>query len=176
MPFRGGKPVTLAGLITDVRKRNNRVTMYLDDGEERVEMSMYAETWQGFKHLLEERSIRVVSGKLRFEEYIDGWRLNVTDVKDIDRVIEQRATGLVIRWLERGGGQLSADELRQLLGPHRPGRCGVEVVYIAEEARARLALGDAWRVRPTGELREKLAELLGVEAFRFDYQEHRGQG
>ncbi|NND54497.1 MAG: DNA polymerase III subunit alpha [Gammaproteobacteria bacterium] len=173
-PFRGGKVVTLAGLITDVRKRNNRVSMYLDDGEERIELGMYQETYQGFRHLLEERSIRVVSGKLRFEEFIDGWRLNVSDVKDIDRVIEQRATGLLIHWLDRSSDGLDPDSLRDLLSPHRPGRCDVEVQYTGREAKARLRLGSQWRVRPSGELREKLAEILGAEAFRFDYREQSG--
>lgn len=168
--WRAGQPVTLAGLITDIRKRNNRVTMFLDDGRERVELGMYQENFQAYKHLLEERAIRVVSGKIRFEEFIDGWRLQVSEVKDIDRLIEHRATSLVIHWLERDQGELSVDALRALLAPHRTGRCDVKLVYTGKQASAQLEFGNAWRVRPSGELRDKLAETLGIEAFRFDFQ------
>jgi hypothetical protein len=31
-------------------------------------------------------------------------------------------------------------------------------------------LGGAWRVRPSGELREKLAETIGIHAFKFGYE------
>jgi len=168
--WRSGQQVTLAGLITDIRKRNNRVTMYLDDGHDRVEMGIYQEGFQAYKHLLEERAIRVVSGKIRFEEFIDGWRLQVSEVKDIDRLVEHRATALVIHWLERDMGELNVDLLRSLLEPHRPGRCEVKLVYSGIKASAQLEFGDAWRVRPSGELRDKLAEILGIDAFRFDYQ------
>ena len=168
--WRSGQQVTLAGLITDIRKRNNRVTMYLDDGHDRVEMGIYQEGFQAYKHLLEERAIRVVSGKIRFEEFIDGWRLQVGEVKDIDRVVEHRATSLVIHWLERDMGELNVDLLRSLLEPHRPGRCEVKLVYTGNKASAQLEFGAAWRVRPSGELRDKLAEILGIDAFRFHYQ------
>jgi DNA polymerase-3 subunit alpha len=144
--------------------------MYLDDGHDRVEMGIYQEGFQAYKHLLEERAIRVVSGKIRFEEFIDGWRLQVSEVKDIDRLVEHRATSLVIHWLERDMGELNVDLLRSLLEPHRTGRCEVKLVYTGNKASAQLEFGDAWRVRPSGELRDKLAEILGIDAFRFDYQ------
>jgi DNA polymerase-3 subunit alpha len=168
--WRSGQHAVLAGLITDIRKRNNRITMYLDDGQDRIELSMYPEAYQGFKHLLNERDIRVVSGKIRFDDFIDGWRMQVSEVKDIDRVIEQQATGLVIRWLEKNQGEPDVEVLRALLEPYRPGRCDVSLMYTGTDATAQLNFGEEWRVRPTGELRDKLAETLGIEAFMFDYQ------
>ncbi|MEE4185265.1 MAG: DNA polymerase III subunit alpha, partial [Gammaproteobacteria bacterium] len=169
--WKNSRDVTLAGLITDFRKRGNRVSMYLDDGQERVELALYAEQYQAFRHLLDERSIRVVTGKLRYEAFIDGWRLAVKTVQDIDRLIEQRARGLEIHWLANNRSVLSVEMLRELLAPYRPGRCNVAVVYTSREAQARLTLGEEWRVRPSAELRERLAEAVGMQAFRFDYQE-----
>jgi DNA polymerase-3 subunit alpha len=169
--WKNSREVTLAGLITDFRKRGNRVSMYLDDGRDRVELALYAEQYQAFRHLLDERSIRVVTGKLRYESFIDGWRLSVKTVQDIDRLIEQRARGLEIHWLADNRSGLNADTLRELLSPYRPGRCPVAVVYTCRDAQARLNLGDEWRVRPSAELRERLAEAVGMQAFRFDYQE-----
>jgi DNA polymerase-3 subunit alpha len=167
--WRTAKQVSLAGVITDIRKRGNRVTMFLDDGEARVEMTLFAEAFQEFRHLLENHVIRVVEGKLRFDEFIDGWRLAVKTVRDIDRVIEQRASRLVIHWLAGQSDDLSPTELRALLEPYRPGRCDVALYYTSDDAAARVVLGEDWSVRPSGDLRDKLAETVGVDAFRFSY-------
>jgi DNA polymerase-3 subunit alpha len=143
--------------------------MFLDDGEARVEMTLFAEAFQEFRHLLENHVIRVVEGKLRFDEFIDGWRLAVKTVRDIDRVIEQRASRLVIHWLAGQSDDLSPTELRALLEPYRPGRCDVALYYTSDDAAARVVLGEDWSVRPSGDLRDKLAETVGVDAFRFSY-------
>jgi DNA polymerase-3 subunit alpha len=174
--WRSAKEVSLAGLLTDIRKRGNRVTMYLDDGIERVELTMYTEGFQKYRHLIEEHAIRVVSGKIRYDDFIDGWRLAVKEVKDIDRVIEQRASHLTIHWLAAEKSGISSDTLRELLAPFRPGRCDVELYYRNNDAQARLPLGGDWRVRPSGELRDRLAETVGVHAFRFDYEKRTPAG
>lgn len=168
--WRGGKDVTLAGLVTDMRKRGNRVTMFLDDGHERVELTMFSEAYQEYRHLLEEHACRIISGKIRFDEFIDGWRVSVKEVKDIDRVIEQKASKLVIHWLARDGAEINSKELRTILEPFRPGRCDVSLFYRSQDAQAKVQLGGAWRVRPSGELREKLAETIGIHAFKFGYE------
>jgi DNA polymerase-3 subunit alpha len=168
--WRGARDVTLAGLITDIRRRGNRVSMFLDDGHDRIELTMFSEAYQEYRQLLEEHVSRVVSGKIRFDDFIDGWRVAVTEVKDIDRVVEQKASRLVIHWLGQEGSALDTQQLRGILEPFRPGRCDVSLHYRNGDAEARLQLDSAWRVRPSGELRERLAETIGVHAFRFGYE------
>ena len=169
-PWRSSKAVSLAGLLTDIRKRGNRVTMFLDDGQDRIELTMFSEGFQQYRHLIEEHAARVISGKIRYDDFIDGWRVAVDEIKDIDRVIEQRASHLTIHWLQNGKSGMTSAALQEILAPFRPGRCGVELYYQNDDAQARLPLGDAWRVRPSGELRDKLAETVGVSAFRFAYE------
>jgi DNA polymerase-3 subunit alpha len=144
--------------------------MFLDDGHERVELAMFSETYQEYRHLLEEHACRIVSGKIRFDEFIDGWRVAVKEVKDIDRVIEQKASKLVIHWLARQDSEIDSQELRRILEPFRPGRCDVSLFYRSQDAQAKVRLGGAWRVRPSGELREKLAEVIGIQSFKFGYE------
>jgi hypothetical protein len=76
----------------------------------------------------------------------------------------------VIHWLGHDSGNLDTQELRSILEPFRPGRCDVSLHYRNGNAQARLQLDTAWRVRPSGALREKLAETIGVQAFRFGYE------
>jgi len=46
------REVTIAGLVVDVRKRGNRVSVVLDDDSGRMEVSLFGETFQEFRHLL----------------------------------------------------------------------------------------------------------------------------
>jgi DNA polymerase-3 subunit alpha len=163
--------VTVAGLVSGMRKRGNRVTFDLDDGRDQLEVSLYTETFERCRHLLVAHGIVVVAGKLRYDDFIEGWRLTAEEVSDIDRLIEQRARRLVINWDLTNGGHADPAALRSLLEPFRPGRCDVSLFYQRPDAQARVRLGDAWAVRPTRELRERLSALLGNEHFRFIYDD-----
>jgi len=46
------REATVAGLIVDVRKRGNRVSVVLDDDTGRMEISFFSEAFQEFRHLL----------------------------------------------------------------------------------------------------------------------------
>ncbi len=167
---RSSRDVTLAGILTDIRKRGNRVTMFLDDGTGRLEITLFRESYQRFRHLIGSQAVRVVSGTLRHDDFIDGWRLNVRDIEDIDRVIERKASQLVIHWLANGETDLDAEILHAILEPFRPGQCDVSLYYATPSAEARLQLGADWSVRPSRALRDRLSEAIGAKSFRFIYQ------
>ncbi|MEE9511283.1 MAG: DNA polymerase III subunit alpha [Gammaproteobacteria bacterium] len=167
---RSSRDVTLAGILTDIRKRGNRVTMFLDDGTGRLEITLFRESYQRFRHLIDGQAVRVVSGTLRHDDFIDDWRLNVRDIEDIDRVIERKASQLVIHWLANGDTDLDAEILQAILEPFRPGQCDVSLYYATPSAEARLQLGADWSVRPSRALRDRLSEAIGVKSFRFIYQ------
>ncbi|MGI9309509.1 MAG: DNA polymerase III subunit alpha, partial [Gammaproteobacteria bacterium] len=170
--YGAGSPATLAGQIVDIRKRGKRVTMILDDGQARIELALYQETFQRYRHMLENRAIRLFRGKLRFEEFIDGWRLTVSEVLDIDREIENKASRLVIHWLQKDT-RLNPGKLAEILEPFRPGRCNVALYYASADGEARLKLGEDWTVRPTRALRDLLSKSIGVGSFRFMYNQDR---
>jgi DNA polymerase-3 subunit alpha len=163
------RDVTVAGLIMDIRKRGNRVTVVLDDDTGRLEVSLFSEAFQDFRHLLSKDEIIVVSGALRYDEFIGGWQVNAKDIKHIDRVIENRATAMILRIAPNGNGQHVLTRLHDVLLPYREGSCDVAVQYTGTDAAARLKLGSEWRVRPSRELRDKLAELLGQNSVRLLY-------
>ena len=167
---RSSRDVTLAGILTDIRKRGNRVTMFLDDGTGRLEITLFRESYQRFRHLIGSQAVRVVSGTLRHDDFINGLRLNVRDIEDIDRVIERKASQLVIHWLANGETDLDAEILHAILEPFRPGQCDVSLYYATPSAEARLQLGADWSVRPSRALRDRLSEAIGVKSFRFIYQ------
>jgi len=163
------REATVAGLIVDVRKRGNRVSVVLDDDTARMEVSLFSEAFQEFRHLLVKDEIVVVTGGLRYDDFIGSWTVNVKNVLHIDRVIESRAKSMVLSLAPNGQGENLLVKLHDLLLPFREGNCDVSVRYIGENAAARLSLGPEWAVRPSRELRDKLTELLGNNNVRLLY-------
>jgi len=163
------REVTVAGLIMDVRKRGNRVTVVLDDDSGRLEVSLFSEAFQEFRHLLSKDEIVVVSGTLRYDDFLGGWQVNAKSVLHIDRVIEMNAKSMILSLAPNGQGSQLLNRLHDVLLPHREGHCDVAVQYIGDDAAARLTLGPEWNVRPSRELRDKLTELLGQSNVRLLY-------
>ncbi len=165
----GRREVTVAGLIVDIRKRGNRVTVVLDDDSGRLEVSLFSEAWAEYRQLLAKDDIVVVQGTLRYDEFLAGWQVNAREVSSLDRLIEQRASGMVLRIRPNGQGSRLIQSLHDVLLPHREGRCEVTVQYANEDAAGRIELGANWKVRPSRELRDKLSELLGSKSVRMLY-------
>jgi DNA polymerase-3 subunit alpha len=163
------REATVAGLIVDVRKRGNRISVVLDDDTARMEVSLFSEAFQEFRHLLVKDEIVVVTGGLRYDDFTGSWTVNVKNVLHIDRVIESRAKSMVLSLASNGQGENLLVKLHDLLLPFREGNCDVSVRYIGENAAARLSLGPEWAVRPSRELRDKLTELLGNNNVRLLY-------
>ena len=163
------REVTVAGLIADIRKRGNRVSVVLDDDTGRMEIGFFSEAFQEFRHLLAKDQVVVISGGLRYDDFLSSWAVNAKQVMDIDRVIESRAQSIILSLEPNGKGRSLLVELHDALLPHREGNCDVAVQYIGESASARLTLGPEWTVKPCKELRDKLAELLGSKNVRMLY-------
>jgi DNA polymerase-3 subunit alpha len=163
------REVTVAGLVADIRKRGNRVSVTLDDDSARMEISLFSEAFQEFRHLLVKDQIVVISGGLRYDDFLSNWTINAKQVTEIDRVIESRARSMVLNLAPNGQGETLLVKLHDVLLPHREGSCDVSVQYIGESASARLKLGPEWSVRPSRELRDKLTDLLGSKNVRMLY-------
>ncbi len=166
---RGRREATVAGLIMDVRKRGNRVSVVIDDDSGRMEIALFSEAFEEFRHLLVKDEIVVVAGSLRYDDFVGGWTLNAKSVIAIDRVIESRAKGMLLKLAPNGQGEKLLADLHDLLLPYRHGSCDVAVQYYGDGAAARLSLGPEWSVRPSRELRDKLNELLGSGNVRLSY-------
>ncbi len=165
----GGRNVTLAGLVHEIRRRGPRMTLVLDDRSGRIEVSMFDDVYQQHRHVIARDAILVVEGQLRFDEFIEDWRVNAKKLTPIEELREREARRLIIRWPGGTGDIRFIQRLEETLKPCTGGRCGVAVHYMGSGARATLALGDAWSVRPTRELLEGLGRLVGRDGVRIMY-------
>jgi len=164
-----GKPVTLAGLILDVRKRNNRTTIILDDRSARIEASLFDDVFNQYRTIVVKDAIIIAEGNLRFDDFIDDWRLTVKKVTAIEQVREQFARRLVIRWPANGAGKNFVNVLEETLKPFRRGPCSIAVHYRGPTAGAALMLSEEWAVKPSQELLERLTKLCGKDGWQLLY-------
>jgi DNA polymerase-3 subunit alpha len=165
----GGKTVTVAGLVLEIRRRGSRMTVVLDDRSGRIEVSLFDDVWQQHRAVLVRDAILVVEGQLRYDEFIDDWRINAKKLTPVDMLRELEARRLTIRLPAGGGDGRLLARLEEILRAGRGGSCAVAVHYIGDEARGTLALGDDWAVRPTRSLVDDLARLVGRDGLRFGY-------
>jgi DNA polymerase-3 subunit alpha len=158
--FGQGKPVTVAGLIDEVKKRGPRVILTLDDRTGRLEVMLFEETWQRHRDLIVKDALVLVEGMLRFDEFSDSWRLAARRVSELGELHSRAAQRIVLRCSHADLPRL-AERLAAILEPWRPGPCPVTIEYTSLSARGALNLGGEWSVRASRELLEQLEGLVG---------------
>jgi DNA polymerase-3 subunit alpha len=173
LPYQVRKEAVLAGVVVDVRRRGNRVSVILDDDTERIEVTMFDEVFAQAKHVIAKHAVLLAEGQLRYDDFINGWRLTAKRMRSADEAIEEYARRLTIRW--SSDAPIGADfvrELQRILKPFTRGRCEVSIEYRRNGAEAALTLGEAWSVRCTRELRDQLTRLLGDDRLLVHYPKH----
>ena len=174
--FGGGKPVTVAGEINEVKKRGPRTMVTLDDGTGWLEVTLFDDTFQLYRDLIARNSLVIVEGMLRFDEFSDGWRLSAKKVKALEKVREEQAKRLVLRWPAGQEPSHCSNRLAEILRPWRGGACAITVEYRGRGAAGALTLGADWNVKPTRELIEQLESFVGDAGLRVVYGTPPGTG
>ena len=170
----GGRQVIVAGLVVALRTRNTQsgarmANVTLDDRTARLEVTIFPEAFQRFRHLIAPDSLLLVEGSLDYDDYIGAQRLTAEKVLDIGEVRDAYAKRLVVDIDLARTGEGFVPVLQQILAAYREGRCPVLVRYRNRSAQAMLRLGDEWRVRPSEELIKRLGSLGGPDSVRLEY-------
>jgi DNA polymerase-3 subunit alpha len=159
--------------VLEIRKRAGRTSFVLDDRSGRLEVTMFEDVYQQYRALVARDAILVVDGGLRWDDFIDDWRLAAKKIMDVDQAREQFARNLVLRWPAAKGRNGDAGRfvaaLEQALRPSQGGRCNVAVRYSNGEAATVLQLGEQWKVRPSRELIDRLGSLVGRDGVELYY-------
>ena len=165
-----GKPATVAGLVLEIRRRPNRVTLILDDRSARLEVSLYEETFQQHRDIIVKDAILIVDGTLRFDDFIEAWRLQAKSLMDIDRARERFARRLWLRWPAEFDDPQGLNRFEQLLKPHLRGPCGVSVAINRPDYAGRLNLRKRWsRARRRARCSTSSRHLVGRDGWYLVY-------
>ncbi len=170
--FVSGKPTTIAGVVHEIRRRGTRVSVLLDDKSGQIEVSFFDDVFQQYRELLVKDALLLIEGQLRFDEFIDNWRLQGRKVSELERLREKEARRIVLRWPARADARTSEaliTSLSKLLGAYRGGTCELTIHYAGAQAKAALSLGPEWNVRASRDLLEALEVLVGREGLHVLY-------
>ena len=170
--FGGGNrrvDVVIAGLVVAMRRQGGRAFLTLDDRSARVEMPLFDENFQRYRHLLIKDALLVVEGSLAPDDYTGGVRITPRAIHAMDDARESWVRKLVVLLENDGQGEDPVAELERVLAPWRGGNCRVGVVYRNLTAEARLMLGDEWKVKPSEELVRRLRRWLGADNVKLVY-------
>jgi DNA polymerase-3 subunit alpha len=165
------KNVTIAGLVLEVRRRGNRTSLVLDDRSGRIEVSLFDEVFQNHRDIVMQDAILVVEGGLRWDDFIEGWRVSAKRLIHVDQIREQQARRLLLRWPEGADPATFVRQLETLLRPARGGKCVVAVFYRSPQAKAQamLTLSADWTIRPGRALLDELEKHFGRDGWRLVY-------
>ncbi len=160
------RTVTVAGLVADIRKRNGRTSLVLEDGSGRLEIGLFDDVWQQHRELITKDALLLIEGGLKWDEFIEAWRLTAKRLMPLEAAREQQLRRLLLRWPAGAEAGALLKSLEAVIAPARGGRCQLAIYYAAEAGSALLELGAGWEVRPGRALLEGLARVFGAEGVR----------
>ncbi len=169
-----GDRVVIAGLVAGLREINNRrgermAFAGLEDPSGRVEVVLFAETYQGVRGWLRgDEPLAVVAGSAAPDEQTGGYKVTADRVLTLEEARVENARGLE---LAVAAPQLEGDATQRLgeLLQDYPGQCPVWIDYrIPGRARARMHMPQP--VRPEPDLIAALRGLLGQGAVHLRYR------
>ena len=155
--------IDLAGLVSDVKRRGNNLSFKIDDGTAMIEGIVFGERMESLKGFIMNNQLLFLRGKLRFDSYADMWQLVIEEASPLEEIISNKAKKLVIRC----DPNFNPKKLQNILKPHTPGKCSVQLNYLSDVNQTKMKFSDEWKVNPTKQLRETLAEELGIDNFQF---------
>ena len=155
--------IDLAGLVSEVKRRGNNLAFKIDDGTAMIEGIVFGEKMESLKGSIINNQLLFLRGKLRFDSYADMWQLVIEEVTLLEELISNKAKKLVIRC----DPNFNPKKLQKILKSHTPGSCSVQLNYLSDVNQTKMRLGDEWKVNPTKQLRETLADELGIDNFQF---------
>jgi len=171
-----GERVWMAGIVVSARtqmtRRGRMMVVVLDDATAQVEITVFNELFERHREKLKEDALLVLAGKVQHDDFSGSLRVTAEELLDLDALRARYAARLRIAMNGETDRGRDAKRLQQLLAPYRAsgqGACLVVVSYENDKARCEVALGDAWRVRPDGQLISELGAWLAPENIQVIY-------
>ena len=164
----------LAGLIVATRtmktKRGDTMAiLQLDDRSARIEVTVYADTYNEHRDLLGKDQIVIVEGSVAHDDYSGGLAVRAKGVRSLLQARQNYASELTIEVSSELLDDKLADLLARTLAGAGGGSCPVSLIYKQPRNRARVKLGENWQVVPSDELLQELRDCLGNEQVCLQY-------
>ena len=166
---------TIAGYIETIRTRPSRrgrmAEICLDDRTGRIYVTLYPETYQKYRALLQKDKLVIVTGEAVADDYYaNGYAFRAESVRELAEI--RGACGQLVLTVDQNtmaNGRL--DAIKGLLENHGKRRRPVMIQYNNDAAAGILNLGKQWQVDINDRLLQELKELLGKANVRVEYRD-----
>ncbi|WP_045861550.1 DNA polymerase III subunit alpha [Teredinibacter purpureus] len=157
---------TVAGLVVAFRvmktKRGDTMAFItLDDRTGRLEIAVFADTYNEYRDKLVKDAMLVVEGQVSNDDYSGGLKMRADKVSDLTDARQACVRAIKLAFNSESLPLNYAQQLQKVLAGHRKGACTLWVEYQKASLGARYTLADCWSVAPTDELMEDLRILYG---------------
>jgi len=163
----------VAGLVMAVRiiktRRGRMAVVSLDDKTARVEITVYRDLFERCMDKLVVDHIIVAEGNCDVDEFSGDYSLQAEELLTVDEARNRLARALVLKVSDERVGNGFVDDLRDTIARHAHGRCPVDIEYGRADLRARLRLGEHWRVTVCDALLDGLKRQLGQQQVHVEY-------
>ena len=164
--------ILMSGLVIAIRtmqtKKGDRMAFItLDDNTGRIEIAVFPESYQEYRHLLIKDSLLIVSGDVSVDDYSGGFRVGAQAIYDLDTARKTFARCLLLRLNQQP--EDFSERLKKTLTPFLAGDCPVFLEYLKSDKKAMLNLGKSWQVALDPTLIAELETWLGEEAVAVTY-------
>ena len=163
--FFGGKPVAIAGVVEELRKRGPRTEILLDDDSGRIAVGFFDEQYQQYREILVKDALLLIEGKLRFDEFANTWVLRANKVSELERLREKEARRIVLK-VKSTRCACRSIACRRVLAQYKGGGCQVAVQFFGAGARGTFSFGADWNVRPDAGPHRRAREVAGPRPHR----------
>jgi len=164
----------VAGLIVASRtmktKRGDTMAvLQLDDRSARIEVTVYADTWNEHRELLVKDHIVIVEGSVAHDDFSGGLAMRARGVRSLVEARQSYAAELTIEISREMLDERLAQRLEQTLAGAGGGSCPVSFIYCRSGQRARVRCGERWQVVPSDELLQALRDCVGSDGVALRY-------
>ena len=170
----GQKNQKVAGLIVAMRTMKTRrgdtmAVLQLDDRSARIEATVFADVYREHRELLVKDNIVIVEGSVSPDEYSGGLAMRGSAVSSLLQARQNHVAELTIELRQDMVDEDFTGRLQQLLRHAGSGRCPVAFWYSQPGNRARIRLGENYRVLPSDELLQELRDHCGTQSVSLTY-------
>ena len=165
----------VAGLVVAARtmktKRGDTMAiLQIDDRSARIEVTIYAETYNEHRELLSKDNIVILEGTVAHDDYSGGLAMRVKEVRSLLQARQNFASELTIEVNRDMLDERLTEALEKTLANAGGGTCPVALVYNQPHNQARVRLGEQWQVVPSDELIQALRDCVGNDRVSLQYR------
>ncbi|QTS83864.1 DNA polymerase III subunit alpha [Coxiella endosymbiont of Amblyomma nuttalli] len=140
----------------------------LEDRTGRIEIILFSDLYQKVAMNLDHNAILVVRGSVGKDTYRGGFRLMANTLITLNQIHERMVKRLLIR-ISSAETDYLLSQLPSAIESYIGGQCSITIAYQGETAAVKLALGDTWKIKPSGNLLHHLSQLFGDGKVEFEY-------